>query len=288
MKFLKALVVFLVLSLPFIYGFNIYSRGTWELAQNVTPLGQMPSEISESSGITQADEPGTYYTHNDHGAGGAPAVLFKISETGKLLKKYTISGASNEDWEDLTSDNQGHVYIADTGNNNGKRTNLKIYKVNASNPGQAQIISFTYDDKPEAGTPKKGKKSKKPAVSFDCEAVFWHNGNLYLVTKDRNNSNEARLYVLPDAPGSHTAKLVSTKAMNEKITGASISPDGNRLALLSVGKLHIIHVSGSDFFRGDPQTISLGNVGQTEGLVFKDNKTLIFTNEGGQIFKYSF
>jgi hypothetical protein len=288
MKFLKALVVFMVISLPFIYGYNVYTRGSWETAQQVTPLGQLPSVISESSGLAKAAEPGTYFTHNDHGAGGTPPVLFKINESGKLLKTYTISGASNQDWEDLTNDDKGYVYIADTGNNNGKRTDLKIYKVNAANPAKAEVISFSYADKPEAGKNKKGKKGKKPATSFDSEAIFWDKGNLYLVTKDRSNSNEARLYQLPDAPGNHTAKLVSTKAMNEQITGAGLSPDGSRLVLLSVGALHVFPVSGSDYLNGNPKTISLGNVGQTEGLVFKDNNTLIFTNEGGQLFKYNF
>ncbi|WP_378017851.1 hypothetical protein [Adhaeribacter terreus] len=288
MKFLKALVVLMVISLPFIYGYNVYTRGSWELAKQVTPLGQLPSQVNESSGLAKAAEPGMYFTHNDHGAGGAPAVLFKVNESGKLIKSYTISGATNEDWEDLTGDNNGHVYIADTGNNNGKRTDLKVYKVSAANPGRAEVISFSYDDKPEAGKSKKGKKAKKPVTSFDSEAIFWNNGNLYLVTKDRNNSNEARLYKLPDSPGDHTAQLVATKPMNEKITGAGLSPDGKQLVLMSVGKLHIFQVSGSNYFNGNPQTISLGNVGQTEGLVFKDSNTLIFTNEGGQIFQYNF
>ncbi|MBK0404892.1 hypothetical protein I5M27_18015 [Adhaeribacter sp. BT258] len=288
MKFLKALVVLMVVSLPFIYGYSIYSRGSWEVAQKVTPLGQFPSEVRESSGLAKADDAGTYYTNSDHGAGGAPAVLYKVNESGKLLKTYTISGATNEDWEDLTNDNQGHVYIADTGNNNGKRTDLKIYKVNAANPGRAEVIHFSYGDKPEAGKSKKGKKDKKPATSFDSEAIFWDNGSLYLVTKDRSNTNEARLYKLPGTPGTHTAQLVATKSINEQITGAGLSPDGNRLVLMSVGALHVFPVSGNDYFKGSPKTISLGNVGQTEGLVFKDDNSLIFTNESGQIFRYNF
>jgi hypothetical protein len=289
MKFWKALVVLLVISLPFIYGYNIYSRGSWELAQQVTNLGNLPSEVTESSGLAEADEPGTFFTHNDHGAGGTPPVLFKVSSSGKLLKKYTVSGATNQDWEDLTNDSNGNIYIADTGNNSGKRTDLKIYKAPASNPSQAQVISFSYSDKPEPGESKKGKKGKKkPAHSFDCEAIFWHNGKLYLVTKDRSKSGEARLYELPDSPGNYTARLVSTKPMKDEVTAADLSPDGSKLALMSVGKLHVFKVSGNDFLAGNAQEISLGNVGQTEGLVFTDNNTIIFTNEAGQIFKYAF
>src|SRR5690606_16758049 len=174
-----------------------------------------------------------------------------------------------------TRDDKGFVYIADTGNNSGKRSELQIYKVRASNPTKAEVIRFSYDETPEAGKSKKGKKKKAPN-SFDSEAIFWDNGNLYLITKDRSNTNEAHLFKLSDSPGSHTAKQISTISMNEQVTGAGISPDGQRLVLMSVGKLHIFPVSGSDYLKNSPETISLGNVGQTEGLVFKDNNTLIF------------
>src|SRR5690606_21204803 len=136
--------------------------------------------------------------HNDRG--GNP-VLFKVSETGKLLKTYQISGVGHEDWEDITRDDKGFVYIADTGNNSGKRSELQIYKVRASNPTKAEVIRFSYDETPEAGKSKKGKKKKAPN-SFDSEAIFWDNGNLYLITKDRSNTNEAHLFKLSDSPGS--------------------------------------------------------------------------------------
>ena len=125
MKFLKALVVCFLLSLPFIYGFNIYKKRTWVLVlqSGITRLGQLSPEISESSGLALADEPATYFTHNDHATLGAPATIFKVTETGKLLKTYQISDAENKDWEDLTRDTNGNLYIADTGNNKGKRNN---------------------------------------------------------------------------------------------------------------------------------------------------------------------
>ena len=43
-----------------------------------------------------------------------------MTETIKLKLK-------NVDWEDLTQDDKGYIYIADTGNNNNKRRELDIY-----------------------------------------------------------------------------------------------------------------------------------------------------------------
>jgi hypothetical protein len=286
MKFLKAVVVFFVISLPFIYGFNIYNSRSWQLEQNVQSIGQLPPQVTESSGLELADQPGTFYTHNDHGKSGADATLFKVDLKGKLLNTYAISGADNEDWEDLASDDKGNLYISDTGNNNGSRSNFKIYKVSTANPRKSEIISFSYEGKEEGK--KKGKKGKNNNNYFDCEAIFWQSGNLYLVTKSNGQSGTTHLFQLPDSPGTHTAKEIGTKDLGAKITSADISPDGNRLALMSVGSLHVFNVSGSNFFSETPKTISLGNVGQTEALVFTDNNTLIFTNEGGQIFRYNF
>src|SRR5688572_15457111 len=288
MKFLKALVVCFLLALPFIYGYNIVKNKTWETSPQVQRLGQLPSAVTESSGLEQADEADAYFTHNDHGTLGAPASIFKVSETGKLLKTYQVTGAENQDWEDLTRDSNGNLYIADTGNNSGKREELRIFKVSATNPTQAQAISFSYADKPEKNNSKKGKKGKKQAAAYDSEAIFWAGGDLYLVTKDRNNSGEARLYRVPDSPGSHTATFVASKSINDKITSADLSPDGNKLALMSLGKIYLFKVSGSNYFGSNPQVLNLGNVGQTEGLIFKDNNTIVFTNEGGEIYKYQF
>lgn len=287
MKFLKALVVLMVVSLPFIYGYSTIKNGTWALAQKVTNLGQMPPEITESSGLELADEPNTFYTHSDHGNGAA--VLYKIDQSGKLLKTITVGGATLVDWEDLARDDSGNLYIGDVGNNSGNRSELKIYKVNATNPGSSQTISFSYDTRDAVQSKgKKGKGKTKSAKNFNSEAIFWHNGSLFLVTKASGGGGDAHLFQVSDSPGSHTAKHIGQKALGDKITSADISPSGDKLVLMSLGKLHVFNLSGTDYFKGNPQTINLGNVGQTEGMVFTDNNTIVFSNEGGQLFKYTF
>ena len=40
----------------------------------------------------------------------------------------SVNKEENVDWEDITQD-ETHIYIADFGNNNGNRTDLKIYKI---------------------------------------------------------------------------------------------------------------------------------------------------------------
>ena len=69
------------------------------------------------------------WTINDS---GGEAVLFALDiQTGKALQAIYIEGSQNRDWEELTQD-ADHIYICDTGNNYGRRTNLEIYRIRKS------------------------------------------------------------------------------------------------------------------------------------------------------------
>ena len=250
---------------------------TVEPAQKAVKIGSLPPEVNESSGIETGNQPGTYFTHND--AGNAPE-LFRIDAKGKLLATLPVSGAKNIDWEDITKDNQGNIYIADTGNNHNKRIHLQIYKLHRGNPAKVSTIDFEYADR-KAGT------ADKSNYEFDCEALFWYRSKLYLVTKDRDKEITAKLYELPDQPGTHEARYISHYEVNAPVTAADISPDGKTLLLLSKGAIHLFSANGSTgFFKSKMKTFSLGKVGQTEGAVFTDNKTVVITNENGDLYQY--
>lgn len=242
-------------------------------------VGQMPRQVDESSGIETTGEAGVLLTHND---AGGKAALYKINEQGKLLETITIPGAKNSDWEDLTRDPNGYLYIGDFGNNENKRQNLRIYKVRLKDMGQAEEIRFRYEDQQAFPPPK-------DAQNFDCEAFFWHNGKLYLITKDRGSKSAANMYEVPDQPGEHVARKVDAFETNDKITSAAISPDGQRLVLLSNKKLHLFDLSASKkpgFFDGGKTTVSIKETGQAEGVVFLDEQNLLITDEEGGIYRY--
>ncbi|MFB9864486.1 hypothetical protein [Rufibacter immobilis] len=278
MKRPPSFLLFTLISLPFIFflsGFTFSYLTTSDLLR----LAKLPSAVTESSGLELADAPNTYWTHND--AGNAP-VLYKIDEQGKLLQEITVPGTTNTDWEDLAKDNKGYLYIGDTGNNSNKRKDLHIYKVSTKNGLKAQEIRFTYPDLP------KGKIAKE-VRNFDCEAFFWHNGKLYLLSKDRGASRFAKLYELPDQPGTHTARLVGKKELPGLVTSADISPDGRQLAVLTYGKVHLYSVAKgvTQFLTQQPKILDLQESGQAEAVLFKDSRTLMLTNEEGHLFKYS-
>ncbi|GAB3829318.1 hypothetical protein GCM10028895_44030 [Pontibacter rugosus] len=145
----------------------------------------LPNEVEESSGVALLAN-GTILTHND--AGNKP-YLYLLDAKGKLQETIKLK-VPNVDWEDLAQDDDGNIYIADSGNNNNQRKELAIYKVDLAAPDQVQAIRYTYEDQTEYPPQKKDR-------NFDSEAIFWNNGNLYLVSKDRGQGATAKVYQCP-------------------------------------------------------------------------------------------
>src|SRR4051812_49706568 len=73
--------------------------------------------ISEASGIVASRRfQGVYWTHND----GDDNRLFAIRRDGSVIGCAKVD-ANLHDWEDIAIDDDGNLYIADTGNNAGGR-----------------------------------------------------------------------------------------------------------------------------------------------------------------------
>jgi len=240
-------------------------------------LAKLPNAVEESSGLVALPQKGLYLTHND--AGNKP-YLYKINEQGKLVETIKLN-LKNVDWEDLSRDDKGYVYIAETGNNDNNRRDLKIYKLKPESPQQVETISFTYEDQKQYPPAKKDR-------NFDVEAIFYSNGSIYLITKDRGRQATAKVYKVPAKAGKYTAKLVGSHSLHAEITGAGISPSEEKVALLSEGKIHLFtgFDSPETFYEGTYKEIRLKDAGQTEGIAFEDEETMVITSEGGNLYRY--
>ncbi|MCJ8166518.1 hypothetical protein MKJ04_16860 [Pontibacter sp. E15-1] len=246
-------------------------------AASFEKLAHLPDAVQESSGLLALPQKGLYLTHND--AGNKP-YLYEIDEKGGIEATYKLN-IRNVDWEDLAKDDDGYVYIAETGNNNNNRRELMVYKLKLDNPEQVQKISFTYED-------QKAYPPSKKDRNFDVEAIFYSQGSIYLVTKDRGQKATAKVYKVPAEAGTYTAKLIGSSKINAQITGADISPDEEKVALLSEGKIHLFtgFDSPDTFYKGKKQELRLKDAGQTEGIAFEDEETLVITSEGGNLYRY--
>ncbi|MFC7670144.1 hypothetical protein ACFQT0_24300 [Hymenobacter humi] len=233
-------------------------------------------EVPESSGLAAGPQPGTYYSFGDNG--NVPT-LFQLDDKGRVTKKVEI-GAKNKDWESLTRDPQGNYFIGDCGNNDSDRRDLRLLRVNPASPQQVGKIDFTYADQSEF-PPKKKQRN------FDCEASLWHDGQIWLFTKDQQEQT-SNVYTVPDQPGQYTAKRVASITLPGQVTDVALSPSGHRLVLLGRGELFILDGSSwADILKATPKRVDLTGAGQTEGAEFKDEKTLLISTEEGGLYEFT-
>jgi len=253
-------------------------------------LADLPKDLKEVSGNETIRNSNLIWMLND---GGNESKIYAVSEEGKIKREVYIKN-KNHDWEDLTSDEKGNIYIGDFGNNLSKRKNLTILKIEEKDlkkkNAEAIRIEFTYENQHKFPPKKKG-------LYFDAEAFFYFKGYMYIFTKSRvhNKYGKTFLYKLPAKKGKHIAKLIgefeNCNDLECWITSADISADGKKVALLSQKNILIFSDYKEDnFLSGNVKKIELEHRTQKEGLCFKDNYTLLITDEkahgvGGNLYE---
>jgi hypothetical protein len=266
------------------------------LPQGLQKVGLMSFQpIRESSGLIRSRKwPGVYWTHNDS---GNPAQIFAVRIDGSIVKpertaaaEYTgirVIGAENIDWEDIALDKNGDLYIGDFGNNWNARRDLAVYVVEEPNPfedTETRVrlrIPFEYPDQKQYPPPPEER-------NFDAEAMFFDKGRLYILTKHRGNT-KTRLYrfktLVPDRV--NRLELLGEFDTREKVTAADISPDGDRLVVLTYGAIWMFEratAESASWLDGRVWWLPVKNGRTCEGVCFSDDAILI-CNERRELFR---
>ncbi|GAB2474881.1 hypothetical protein [Jatrophihabitans fulvus] len=248
--------------------------------------------IAEASGIAPGlRNPGVVYVQNDSGDGNR---VFAVSRaTGRTRAVVTVAGATNVDWEDLAvaRDAAGvpSVWIADTGDNDAERRDVRVYRVPEPRLASADVTTravtwrLTYPDGP-----------------VDAEALaVAPGGTAYVVTKSYLGASV--VYRLPKAAGRGTLARVAELTVRPSgtrggpselgalaqlsVTGAAFSAGGSRFAVRTYTDAYVWAVSGGDLasaLRRAPVRVALPRQRQGEGIAFADaaGTTLLVDSEG--------
>ncbi|MFL1010790.1 hypothetical protein [Flavisericum labens] len=240
-------------------------------------IADLPSNLKEASAVETITNSDLLWTIED---AGNKNNIYGFNEQGDLIKNIEIKNAKNIDWEDLTSDNNGNLYIGDFGNNSKNREHFTIYKVSnfEKDVTTAESIHFTLpkDVKPE-----------------DFEAFFILENFFYIFSKENKSSI---LLKVPNAIGKHTAELVTDfnlDGKHHKITSADISHDDSTIVLLNHDKLwKITDFEPDSFFKGTIEELKFEHDSQKEGVCFKNTNTVYITDEknkseGGNLYTFN-
>jgi hypothetical protein len=266
--------------IPYLYFLNLLNcfLGHSQIT-NFKEKFTLPSVVKETSGLLFLD--GKIITHNDSGDG---ANLYEIdSLSGNLLRTINITNATNIDWEDITED-ENHIYIGDFGNNNGNRSNLKIYRILKSDYLNtdiisSEIISFSYEDQTDFNSSN--------THNFDAEAFVIYENSILIFTKNRGDY-KTNVYKIPTTIGTHKAVKISTANIDGLITGATIQNNNFLLCGYANSIPFLVFISsdraaGDDVFNAGFEKYSLINElgfgSQVEGITSFDNGKFYISRE---------
>lgn len=258
--------------------------------------------IDEQSSIVKSKTyKNVYWLSNDS---GDDPVIFPVDEKGKIIvpkflkrqfekKPYpgiTLLEASNHDWESMALLGDTLV-IGDVGNNANVRRDLGIYLVPEPNPHEV------YQMRPLYWYPVHYPEQRKYPPNdwnFDCESIFTFQGKIYMLTKHRADQNinkphpSTNLYRLDTRSTTKSNALVKVGSRDNLggwVTDADIAPDESGLVFIALNPLAATiwyfprPKKGDDFLSEKPLHFNLVKADQAEGVCFKDNKTIIVTNE---------
>ncbi|RVT77422.1 T9SS C-terminal target domain-containing protein [Flavobacterium sufflavum] len=237
--------------------------------------------IPETSGLIAFDS--LLWTHNDD----HDTTLYGMDVSGKIRKKITLSNVINQDWEEITQD-ENYIYIGDFGNNyQGNRTNLHILKTNKStiydqNP-KCDTITFVYENQTDFSP------QASNATNFDCEAFLVYQDSIYLFTKEWK-TQQTTIYSLPNSTGNHVAKVKASLNTEGLVSGATFMPSQKTIVLCGYSKngkpfLYLLYdFKDSDFLSGNKRKINLKiPFHQIEGIATFDGIHYYLTNEHLQL-----
>jgi hypothetical protein len=260
-------------------------------------VARLPTFLNEVSGLAQSrTNPGVFWVHND--SGDEPRV-YAVSRSGAWLGSYTLAGATAVDWEDMAigpaADERSYLYLADIGDNAGRRPAVRVYRVrepivDADQSPVAATLSFVttygfvYDDGP------------RDAEGFMVDPLT---SDFFIVSKREAEGNGLYRSVSPSDSRMNTLERVGKFSVTGT-TGADISPDGLQVLIRryssAIDASSPPALAGSYWNRPDAsvslvtllaqpgQTVRLVAEAQGEAIAFAaDNRGFYTTSEHGSI-----
>lgn len=256
-------------------------------------MGTLGRELRESSGLVASrHHPGVLWTHND--SGGDPAV-YAISLRGVELAVFRVRHARNRDWEDIaigpcleTVRDTDCLYIADTGDNAGRRSSVDLYIVTEPQPPDTSRRKLVRGDTERASRVRLAYRRgptdvEALAVSPGGDAVLvskGRDGRIDVFQIDRRSLQIAAETGDPITLRSSGSLAIPTRSIADLVTGAAYSRSGARLVVRTYRDLYFYRRANGGFqLDGSPCRVGAVEP-QGEAVDFLTEDSLVLGSEG--------
>lgn len=239
------------------------------------PTGTLDRNIvSELSGIIPALQSGEYWGICDSRNG---AEIYRFSISGKILQRTQIRGCKNIDWEAITRDHTGNLYVGDIGDNNHKRDQYFIYQIKEpAEDMQSVDIQKKYTFRFSDGKP------------HNCEGFVLDGQKFYIFTKETHKKHPSQVFCLEKSArnGILTAQKLLDLNIDGPVTDAVYDKDKGIVCILTYPQLYLFSI-GQTLHFPLPQGITYKiRYNQCEGICI-DKDSFILSNEKGNLWKFA-
>ena len=252
--------------------------------------------IDEASGIgVGIRSPGVVYVHNDS---GDSARFFALDgTTGRPLTVFYVPDATNVDWEDLAvardASGVASVWLADIGDNDAKRSEVRIYRVDEPAVEPSASGSTRTTAEPQVW------RLRYPSGPVNAESLaVAPGGAAYIVTK--SVFGDSAVYAVPATPDPNrvqTLRQIGSIAFSitgspdpfapigeVTATGAALSRDGSLLTVRTYSDAYfwrVSHGAVAAALRTEARRIALPRQPQGEGIAFAGARVLTDSEKVG-------
>ena len=151
----------------------------------------------------------------------------------ELFPSYPVAGTKNLDWEDLTVDDAGALWIGQLGANNCKDQQrlLRVAEPDPNGAGPLDVVA-SYDLRFPDNT-------KPGCTTYNSEAMIWLDGHFYVFAKT-SGSPVYRVDLPAGTSGRATITRIGKIGHNvDNISAVGISDDRSRLMVLDHERLWV-------------------------------------------------
>jgi hypothetical protein len=245
-------------------------------------VGPIRPPVVELSGLVASRAQPVLYAHNDS---GDAARFFALSPAdGALLQEFTVTGATNVDWEDLAvgpCPSGTCLYLGDIGDNRKVRTNYAVYRV----PEPLVQAGAGATSVPSERIPYEYPNAEK----HNAEALIAEptTGRLYVITKE-DVGQPSLVFRFPSTLTADTpvtlervAALPVPTSTDPQLTGADVSPCGDAVLVRLYNRLLLFPVpeggSFEDAFSAAFTQVPVAQEPQGEAVAFSADGRSYFT-----------